>query len=88
MLKRLFLILFLMASVTGCSHIYGDRGVIKNHDTDYLKAQNIDPIKLPPGYSSANIQSHYPVYGPEYPTSSKPVALVPPELNKSGQSGS
>jgi uncharacterized lipoprotein len=81
MLRRIFLISLLMVSVAGCSHLYGDRGVIKNHDTDYLKAQSIEPIKVPPGYSTAQIQSHYPVYGPANPNGTRPISLVPPELN-------
>jgi uncharacterized lipoprotein len=78
---RLFLTLFLLTGLVGCSHIYGDRGVIKNHDTDYLKAHDIAPLKLPPGISNTNIEPRYPVAQKEYAPTDKRVVLTPPELN-------
>lgn len=68
-------------AVTGCSHVYGDKGVIHNRDMEYLKAQSIPPMKIPPGLSSSTIQAHYPVSDKDYPGSNQPVDLVPPELN-------
>jgi uncharacterized lipoprotein len=86
MQKKILFSLFLIANLSGCSHIYGDRGMIKNHDTDYLKAQAIEPLKMPPGYSNTTIQSHYPVpQRQESDPSKKRVVLTPPELNNSSQ---
>ena len=45
-----FITLFCVISlISSCSHIYGDQGVIKNRDKEYLKAESIRPIKLPAG---------------------------------------
>ncbi len=79
------LMMMLMVGLTGCQHIYGDRGVIKNHDTDYLKAQDTPPLKMPPGVSNSNIQSRYPVAQKSYNPTDKRVVLTPPELNTSSQ---
>lgn len=85
MQKNLLFTLFLLLTLAGCSHIYGDRGVIKNHDTDYLKAQNIAPLKMPPGYSNTTIKNHYPVAERGYDPSKKRIVLIPPELNNPSQ---
>jgi uncharacterized lipoprotein len=76
-----FLVLaVLVANVIGCSHLYGDHGVIKNRDTDYLKARNIQPIEVPPGYNKAAIQNNYPVSAKKYPEVNSRVDLTPPGL--------
>jgi uncharacterized lipoprotein len=74
-----------MFGMTGCQHIYGDKGVIKNHDVDYLKAQDAPPLKMPPGVSNTNIQSRYPVAQKSYGTTDKSVVLTPPELTTPSQ---
>jgi uncharacterized lipoprotein len=81
MLKKLFFIFTLLA-LAGCSHIYGEKGVIKNHDVDYLRAQEVPPLKMPPGISNGNIETHYPVPAAKqaYTPSQKKVVLTPPEL--------
>jgi uncharacterized lipoprotein len=71
--------------LSGCQHIYGDKGVIKNHDVDYLKVQDAPPLKMPPGVSNSNIQNRYPVTQKTYNPTDKRVVLTPPELNTSSQ---
>ena len=70
----------LSALLASCSYIYGDHGAIKNHDRDYLSAQSIQPLKIPPGYSSSSIQASYPVPDRNYPDATKIIHLTPPEL--------
>ncbi|MES2218832.1 MAG: hypothetical protein V4501_10530 [Pseudomonadota bacterium] len=77
---KFLMIGFLLVSLIGCSHLYGDHGVLKNRDTDYLKAQNISPIEVPPGYNKAAIQNNYPVPPKQYPGSKARVDLTPPGL--------
>ena len=79
------IIVFLSFSITSCAHLYGDNGAIKNHDIDYLKAQNIAPLKIPPGLSSSTFDTHYPVPDRRYPASAERVTLIPPELNATGK---
>jgi hypothetical protein len=63
--------------------MYGDQGVIRNRDTEYLKAQSIPPLKIPPGLSSSTMTAHYPVSDKPYPNGEVKVKLIPPGLNES-----
>ncbi|HSW94417.1 MAG TPA: hypothetical protein VLJ15_08730 [Gammaproteobacteria bacterium] len=76
--KVLLIVLSLMMS--GCTYIYGDKGVIQNRSTDYLKARSIPPLQIPPGLSSSTIHEAYPVSNTYYPTATQEISLVPPGL--------
>jgi uncharacterized lipoprotein len=71
--------------LAGCSHLYGEQGIIKNRDSEYLKAQTIPPLKMPDGYSATSLQENYSVPIKHYSESEKSVDLTPPELNTSGK---
>jgi hypothetical protein len=73
--------IFSVCVLTGCSHVYGQHGIIQNRGTDYLTASNIAPLKVPPGMSSSTIEAHYPVSEKEYPTDQRTVKLLPPDLS-------
>lgn len=77
---KLAIISGLALSTMSCSHLYGEHGVLKNRENDYLKAQNIAPLQIPPGYNSNSIQAHYPVSEKQYQTSPR-VDLTPPGLS-------
>ena len=81
--KKLLLVT-LPLLIAGCSSIYGDRGIIQNRATDYLKADSIAPLRIPPGMSSSTIHEVYPVSDRAYPNSKKEIDLIPPELNSTG----
>jgi uncharacterized lipoprotein len=83
--SRVFGVIGLAFTLMSCSHVYGEQGVLKNRENDYLKAQNIAPLQIPPGYGSSNIQSHYPVSEKQYTTSAARIDLAPPGLNTSGK---
>jgi uncharacterized lipoprotein len=70
-----------LATICSCAHVYGDRGVIKNRENDYLKAESIPPLKLPPGYAGTSLQENYPVPVKTYPAADKRADVLPPELN-------
>lgn len=74
MIYRLFqlLIISLLLTLSACSLWY-------NRDLDYLSACSIAPIRVPPGLSSSQIDSHYPVQPCVY-YQSKQVNITPPEL--------
>lgn len=72
--------LAIFTTLVSCEHIYGDNGMIKNRDSDYLKAQSIPPLKLPPGTTS-NIHPNYPIPAKQYPGSDMQFSATPPELN-------
>lgn len=75
----------ILVTLAGCSHIYGEKGVIKNRDTDYLSARNTAPLRMPPGYSSSTIQAHYPISDRSYSQSQQRIDLTPPELQPEPQ---
>lgn len=79
---KLLSVLFVLAALTGCSYIYGDKGIIENRDVDYLKARSIPAMQIPHGLSSSTIQAHYPVSDRQYTTESEKVVLLPPNLNE------
>lgn len=74
-----------LTTVVGCSSLYGDQGIIRNRDTEYLKAQTIAPINIPEGYSGSSLQENYPVPIKHYTEEQKRISLIPPELNTPGQ---
>jgi uncharacterized lipoprotein len=78
--SKLFCISALTIILSACNHVYGDNGVIKNHDTDYLKAKNIAPMQVPAGLNKSSISSNYPVPDKVYPGSNPRVDLTPPGL--------
>lgn len=73
------LILSLAIFVSSCSHLHSDR-YVANRDTAYLKAKNIQPLRIPPGLASDSISQEYPVSDRNYPDSAKQVSLIPPGL--------
>lgn len=80
-----FFLLSLLLLLSGCSYLYGDKGIVRNRETDYLNAKSIPPLQIPPGLSSSTIQAHYPVPDRNYPDSAKKINLEPPLLNTSGK---
>lgn len=82
MLQKTLLTFALLSiiSLSACSHVYGDKGVIKDRETDYLKAQSIPHLKIPPGLEAPAMQENYPVPDKSFPESEKKVSTTPPEL--------
>lgn len=77
-LKIIFLSV-LTATITSCSHIYGEEGLIRSRDTTYLQAKSIPPLHIPPNLSSSKIQTYYPVSN-THSIRKENVDLTPPEL--------
>lgn len=77
--RKLFLIM-LAFILSSCTYVYGDKSIIQNRSTDYLKARSVPPLQIPPGLSSSTIHEAYPVSNRDYPNSTQPINLVPPGL--------
>ncbi len=75
--KAFLIVLSLLLS--SCSSLYGDKGIIQNRSTDYLKAHSVPPLQIPPGLSSSTIHETYPVSNKD-PSGQKNISLVPPGL--------
>lgn len=54
-------LLGLVFSLSGCGMFFGDEGVFRNREADYLKADNIPPLVLPPGKQSETMGELYPI---------------------------
>lgn len=55
------LITGLTISLSGCGMFFGDEGVFRNRAGDYVKADNIPPLVLPPGKKSETMGELYPI---------------------------
>jgi uncharacterized lipoprotein len=63
-----------------CSYI-GNSSFIQTRDKEYLKAQSVPPLKIPPGVSAKKFDSYYPIPDKNYPNGQKDIDLTPPGLN-------
>lgn len=48
-------------SLSGCGMFFGDEGVFRNREGDYVKADNIPPLVLPAGKKSETMGELYPI---------------------------
>lgn len=48
-------------SLSGCGVFFGDNGIFRDREYDYLKSDNIDPLILPPGVNTAALGELYPI---------------------------
>lgn len=51
----------LSASLSGCGVFFGDDGVFRNRENDYLKADNLPPLVLPAGTNKEALGELYPI---------------------------
>ncbi len=51
----------LSASLSGCGVFFGDDGVFRNRENDYLKADNLPPLVLPAGTNKEAMGELYPI---------------------------
>jgi outer membrane protein assembly factor BamC len=54
-------VICLSSSLSGCGIFFGDEGVFRNRENDYLKAENISPLVLPEGARKDALGELYPV---------------------------
>jgi outer membrane protein assembly factor BamC len=54
-------VICLSLSLAGCGVFFGDDGIFRNRENDYLKADNISPLILPEGVKKDAISDLYPV---------------------------
>ncbi|WP_238526772.1 outer membrane protein assembly factor BamC [Cellvibrio japonicus] len=47
--------------LSGCGLFFGEEGIFRNRESDYLKADNIPPLVLPPGKHSQAMGELYPI---------------------------
>lgn len=58
---KLFCLVGMGFSLSGCGMFFGDEGVFRNREADYLKADNIPPLVLPAGKKSETMGELYPI---------------------------
>ena len=76
---RLFMLLLCSLILISCGTLPSS-SFVKNRDKEYLSAQSISPLKIPPGISSDAFQDKYPISDKNYSEKTKPISLVPPGL--------
>jgi len=75
---RIFLcFFFLTASLVGCSSF---SSTLQRGNKQYLQAESISPLKIPPGTSSDAFYSKHPVSNKNYSIHSQEVSIIPPGL--------
>lgn len=55
------LVASLTVSLSGCGMFFGEEGVFRNREGDYVKADNIPPLVLPAGKKSETMGELYPI---------------------------
>lgn len=73
-------IIFLSFALAGCSYVSSAKNAFNAHDKDYLSAQSIPPLKIPPGIGSSAFQNLYPIPDRQYAANTERVSVVPPGL--------
>lgn len=76
-------IVLLILTLTSCSFytkIKEAPRAITNRDKHYLEAKTIPPLRLPPGLTSDQFESDYPVSDRPYPEAAKQVDVTPPDF--------
>lgn len=78
-----YLISVILSSLvlTSCSHIYGESGMIRDRDKEYLQAKSIPTLKIPSNLNAYPIETHYPVAERSYAAENRVVDLTPPDLS-------
>ena len=82
MIKKIVLGSVCLSAVllAGCSTIPQNYQVFRDNSNDYLQADSLPPMKIPPGYSSNTVDSYYPVPHANK-LSNKPPSLLPPNIS-------
>lgn len=60
-LVRLGCVACLSVSLSGCGMFFGDDGVFRNRENDYLKAESLPPLVLPAGTNKDALGELYPI---------------------------
>lgn len=75
-----FSLLFLLAmGLVSCSYI-SKSSFSQNKDRNYLAAQSLPPLKIPPGIATSSFQAAYPIPAGNYSVSAENVDVTPPGL--------
>ncbi len=66
-------------ALCGCSMV-PKKALFQNREKDYLQAESIPPLRIPPGVSSEVMHSTYPVSDRQF-GGNKEVSLLPPGID-------
>lgn len=71
------IVLSLALVLGGCAYLSNTSSA---RDKEYLSAQSIPPLRVPPGIATSAFHSAYPVSDHSYSRAAENVSLVPPGL--------
>jgi uncharacterized lipoprotein len=80
-IRAIALVVVLPMILVSCSYI-SKSSLAKNRSKGYLYARSIPPLQIPPGVSSKDFHTQYPVSDRHYPRVAEDMSIVPPGLNK------
>src|SRR5688572_13735116 len=69
----------LAMTLLGCSNVFGQRGVIHDHATDYQGSVDVAPLVIPAHLSGSKMGDDYVVPKARNRGATKPPSLLPPE---------
>ena len=79
---RILCIVITGLALVGCSHIYGEKGWIKNNSgKQYLNAQAAQPLEVPADLDKSAMQEYYPIPSVKTTQNLQPVSIEPPGSN-------
>lgn len=78
-LVKQLLVLIIGIALCGCS-VMPKKTLFKNREKDYLQAQSIPPLRIPPGVSSVKMHNKYPISDHHF-GGNEEVSLLPPGID-------
>ena len=76
---RKIILLSIFMALSGCYPIAGKDGLIHNRQNNYLEAQSVPDLKVPPSLSYKEINNEYAIPGESNtPALTEPVSIDPP----------
>jgi len=71
-----------ISCLCACSRIPSKYQVFRDNEDDYIKSRPVQPLKIPPGYSSNSVDDYYPIPDMQTgPRANQPSPLMPPNIN-------
>ena len=70
------IVLFAAMILGGCT-LLGGQSPVRNHQKDYVHAQSVPPLKMPPGVTLTGVKDRYPLTVAKAPLTHQP-SLIPP----------
>lgn len=68
-------------ALSACSGVPRKYQIFRSNTKDYLQAEALPPLRIPPGYSSSSIEDYYPVPNAQGRMAQVSPPLLPPNID-------